>query len=35
MVKGAGRIAKGALADLVAIDLDAPVLDGWSDETLP
>ena len=30
----AGRIAPGALADFVAIDLDAAVLEGWSEETL-
>ena len=30
----AGRIAPGALADFAAIDLEAPVLEGWSEETL-
>ncbi len=30
----AGRIAEGCWADLVAIDLDAPSLAGWSEETL-
>ncbi len=30
----AGRIAPGAAADLVAIDLQAPGLDGWSEDTL-
>jgi len=30
----AGRIEAGALADLVAIDLDHPSLAGWSDDTL-
>lgn len=29
-----GRIAEGALADLVAIDLAHPTLEGWSAETL-
>ncbi|MFO0875457.1 MAG: formimidoylglutamate deiminase [Phycisphaerales bacterium] len=30
----AGRIAEGALADLVAIDLAHPTLEGWTPETL-
>ncbi len=30
----AGRIEEGCLADFVAIDLDAPTLSGWTDETL-
>lgn len=30
----AGRIAAGAVADLVAIDLESPALDGWTDDTL-
>lgn len=31
----AGRIARGALADLVAIDLDHLELEGWDDAALP
>ncbi|MGH7480825.1 MAG: formimidoylglutamate deiminase, partial [Longimicrobiales bacterium] len=30
----AGRIAPGALADLVAIDLEHAVLAGWTEDTL-
>lgn len=30
----AGRVAPGALADLVAVDLEHPSLAGWTDETL-
>ena len=30
----AGRIAKDCYADFVAVDLDAPTLEGWTDDTL-
>ena len=30
----AGRIAPGQLADLIAVDLSHPTLEGWDDETL-
>jgi formimidoylglutamate deiminase len=30
----AGRIAPGSMADFVALDLDTPSLDGWTDDTL-
>lgn len=30
----AGRLAANHLADFVAIDLEAPILDGWADDTL-
>lgn len=30
----AGRIAAGCVADFVALDLDTPALDGWTDDTL-
>ena len=30
----AGRIAQGSVADFVAIDLNTPALDGWTDDTL-